>query len=134
MNLGLSVKGLELRPLLIQFMDNPPVNGALDGTLALTGTLAKPALSAKVTSPLIINKMQVDAMTLEVTAPSAEHYKLSASGRMQDFTLTVDGDIQRKGKTWAYSAVTRPVNVGQLASVLSLKLMAAISNCSEQKK
>ena len=118
-SLGLNVKGLELRPLLIQFMDKPPVNGALDGTLALTGTLAKPALSAKVTSPLIINKIQVDSLALDVSAPSAEHYKLSASGRMQDFTLAVDGDIQRKGKTWAYSAVTRPVNVGQLASVLS---------------
>ena len=118
-NLGLSVKGLELRPLLIQFMDNPPVTGALDGTLALTGTLAKPALSAKVTSPLIINKMQVDAMTLEVTAPSAEHYRLSASGRVQDFTLAVDGDIQRRGKTWAYSAATRPVDVGRLTAVLA---------------
>ncbi|MCR4817583.1 MAG: hypothetical protein K5841_01340 [Fretibacterium sp.] len=118
-SLGLSVKGLELRPLLIQFMDNPPVNGALDGTLALTGTLAKPALSAKVTSPLIINKMQVDSMALNVSAPSTEHYRLSASGRMQDFTLAVDGDLQRRGKTWVYSAATRPVNVGQLAAVLS---------------
>ncbi|MCR5346227.1 MAG: hypothetical protein K6E38_00445 [Fretibacterium sp.] len=118
-NLGLVVKGLELRPLLIQFMDKPPVQGVLDGTLALTGTLAEPALSAKVTSPLAVNKMTVDSLALKVTAPAPEHYKLSASGRMQDFVLAVDGDLQRRGGKWAYSAVTRPVNVEKLAGVLA---------------
>ncbi|MBR1672155.1 MAG: hypothetical protein IJ702_04450 [Fretibacterium sp.] len=132
-SLGLDVKGLELRPLLNQFMDKSPVDGALDGSLILKGTLAKPTLSAEVTSPLTINKMTIDAMALHVTAPSAEHYRLSASGRMQDFTLAVDADVRRKGSGWSYSVATRPVNVGQLAAVMAPEAKGMVAGAATVK-
>ena len=127
LNIALNVKGLALRPLLTRFMGSAPVGGVLDGALSFRGTLANPALILRVDSPLSVSQMIIDSMALTLTSPTANRYALSASGRMGDFKLDLDGDVKKTDKGWDYTVTTKPVDVGALLAAQSPEMKGMVS-------
>ncbi|MBQ9565585.1 MAG: hypothetical protein IJU98_08365 [Synergistaceae bacterium] len=118
-NLGLTVRGLELRPLLNRFAVNAPVGGTLNGNVNVKGTLARPTLDMKVVSPLSVSQFIIDTLSLSVRSPARDRYALAASAKIGELNLALDGDVRKQQKGWDYTFTTKPLDVAKLLAVFA---------------
>lgn len=130
LDVSVSVKGLALRPLAERFLEGAPLGGALDGSLALKGTLARPALTLRVDSPVSVNQVVIDAASLTLTSPSAGRYALTASGRKGGFALSMEGVLKRAGRAWAWAVRTEPMDLGALAAEVVPQAVGMVSGAA----
>lgn len=130
LDVALSVRGLEIKPLLRRFMDRPPVGGILNGSLGFKGTLADPRLALRLTSPLLVGQILVDEVALSARAPSRGRYALDATGKVGDFRLDIAGDVQQGKKGWAWSVETAPIDVARLIAVASPGLKGMVAGAA----
>lgn len=114
LSIALNVNGLELRPLLTRLMGSSPVGGILYGRLNFTGTLTDPVLFANITSPLTASQTLIDLVSLKLNSPAKDKYKINAVAKVADFTLDLDGNLNRKGDIWLYDINSKPLDINKL--------------------
>jgi hypothetical protein len=116
LQIGMKVKGIEIRSLLAQFGLDGGVGGYLDGFLSLRGSPLRPELALEVTSPLTIQETLVDHLMLTIISPARGKFDMDASGRLGDLALTLKGHMERNKEGWGYAAESSILDLDQLVS------------------
>lgn len=115
MNSGLDftarLKGLELKPLLLKFMETAPAYGTINAEARLKGTINKPKLDAAILSPIYSGKMEIEDIKASMTAPEPKHYSVNTKARIGNFRPEADIDIRQKGSIWTFNVDTKPLDI-----------------------
>ena len=113
MNIQGKVSRLDLKKLLMQYTGSAPVTGILQGDVALRGTVAKPALDVKLSSPVIYGNNEIHDIAVKLRAPDTNHYVVNAGARIEGFRPEADADIWNNNGIWSYNVKTHPLDVDQ---------------------
>ena len=125
-NIKMNVKNLELKPVLMAAMGSSPVTGNLNGNVNLNGTIAKPNLDLKLTSPIYANKMKIEDIAVNLKSPEQNHFAINAGARIDEFKLNADVDLKQRKDLWVYSVKTKPLDVDK-AIKMQMPDMAGIA-------
>lgn len=110
-NLNADVKDLELKPILTAAMGQAPAEGKIEGNIKLSGTIAQPELTAKLTSPIYASGQKIEDIAVKLKSPSANHYVINAGARIKKFRPEADIDIQNKNGIWVYHVDSKPLDL-----------------------
>ncbi|MBQ7154782.1 MAG: hypothetical protein IJR85_04435 [Synergistaceae bacterium] len=110
-NVQAKVSRLNLKRVLSQFMETPPVSGIIRGDIALRGSLAEPALDVKLNSPVIYGSTEIHDIAVRLRSPEANHYAVNAKARIDEFCPEADVDLRNNKGIWAYHVKTKPLDV-----------------------
>ncbi len=121
-NLKMDVKGVELRPILKQFAENPGVGGVLNGSLSFTGSIVRPEVTLRVDSHLTVMETIVDRLVLSVQSPRQNQFILHVSGKLGALQIAAKGDIKQEAKGLNYVFVTEPLDINKILSLKNPKM------------
>lgn len=110
-NIDASVKHLDLKALLKNFMDKAPVEGVIDAKAGVTGSLSQPTAHLKLTKPILYQKSEIHDIAVSVKSPSENHFVMKAGARINNFKPESDIDIQIKPDGIYYVVDTKPLDV-----------------------
>jgi hypothetical protein len=120
-------KGIDIRALLAQFGVDGGVGGLLDGSLSFRGSLMRPELVVKVTSPLTVKETLLDNLTATVVSPARGKFDMNATAYMGELALTVKGHMERNEKGWGYAVESGLLDLDQLVSAKVPSMKGKIS-------
>lgn len=110
-NIDATVRHLDLKALLKNFMQKAPVEGVIDARAGVTGTLSQPTATLQLTRPVLYQKSEIHDIALRVRSPEANHYVMNAKARINNFKPESDIDVQIKKDGIYYTADTKPLDV-----------------------
>lgn len=106
-----SVKHFDLKKVLTAAMGSSPVDGVIDATAKVTGTIAKPEGEIKITRPIFYGTTEIRDVFAKLNSPEANHYKIHAGARVENFKPEADIDIQNKNGVLSYRIDTKPFDI-----------------------
>ena len=111
LNFQARVMRLDLKKLLTQFTGSAAASGMIRGDIALTGTIAKPALDVNLGSPVIVGENEINDIAVKLRTPQVNHYTVNAKARINDFRPEANVDLRNNGGIWSYSVNTTPLDI-----------------------
>ena len=121
-----NVKHFNIKPVLVSAMGSAPVTGVIDAVARVNGTIAKPEADLKITRPIYYGKTEIKDIAVKLKSPSANHYKINAGARVENFKPEADIDVQERGGVWSYRVDTKPLDINS-AIETQMPTMAGIA-------
>ena len=106
-----SVKHLDLKALLKNFMQKAPVEGVIDAIAGVTGTLEQPTAYLQLTRPVLYQKSEIHDIAVSVKSPEPNHFLINSKARINNFKPESDIDIQIKDDGIYYAVDTKPLDI-----------------------
>ncbi len=110
-NIDTTVKHLDLKALLKNFMQKAPVEGVIDARAGVTGTFAQPTAYLQLTRPVLYQKSEIHDIAVSVRSPEPNHFLMTGKARINNFKPESDIDIQIKKDGIYYTVDTKPLDV-----------------------
>ena len=111
MNIDASLKHLDLKKLLKNFMEKPPVEGVIDAKAGLTGTFGQPAVNVVLTKPVLYEKSEINDIAVKVKSPHPNHFLINAKARINNFKPESDIEVRIKDGIVSYVVDTKPLDI-----------------------
>lgn len=106
-----TIKHLDLKALLKNFMQKAPVEGMIDAVAGVTGTIDQPTAYLKLTKPVLYQKSEVHDIAVSVRSPEPNHFLINGKARVDHFRPESDIDIQIKDDGIYYTVNTKPLDI-----------------------
>ncbi|MBR2208180.1 MAG: hypothetical protein IJ859_05150 [Synergistaceae bacterium] len=106
-----NLKHLNIKKILAQAMGSSPVDGVIDATASVKGTIAKPEGELKITRPIFYGNNEIRDIAVKLNSPEANHYKINAGARIEKFKPEVDIDVKQKDGIFTYRVDTKPLDI-----------------------
>ncbi len=110
-DINTTVKHLDLKALLKNFMEKAPVEGVIDAVAGVTGTFEQPTAFLKLTRPVLYQKSEIHDIAVTVNSPEPNHYLINGKARVDNFKPESDIDIQIKDDGIYYAVDTKPLDI-----------------------
>ena len=110
-NLEANLKHFDVKKVLVSAMGSSPVDGVIDATANLKGTLAKPEGELKLTRPIFYGKQEIKDIAVKLKSPEANHYRINARAKIASFRPEADIDVKQNGGIWSYRVDTKPLDI-----------------------
>ena len=110
-NFSATLKHLNIKKMLASFMGSSPVDGAIDATASIKGSLAKPEGEIKITRPIFYGNNEFRDIAMKLNSPEDNHYKINAGFRVENFKPEADIDIKQKNGIFTYRIDTKPLDI-----------------------
>ena len=130
LNINANVRRLELKTLLAQFMEKPPVTGELRGNISVKGTLAQPQAEIKLSEPLYYGIIKIENIALKLKAPEENHYVINAKLRAKNFTPELDIDLKQSGSNYLYDIRTNPLDINKAIEVQTASMQGILKGAA----
>ena len=108
-----NVKHFNLKKILTDVMGSSPVEGVIDATLKAAGTIAEPEGELKIARPIFYGKTEINDISAKLNSPEANHYKIHAGARVENFKPEADIDLQNRDGVWLYRVDTNPLDINR---------------------
>ena len=112
MDIDTTLKHLDLKALLKNFMEKPPIEGAIDARAGIRGSLSQPVLDLQLTRPILYGKSEINDVALKVRSPQQNHFMITAKARIDKFSPESDIDIKIRNGVVDYVVDTKPLDIG----------------------
>ena len=106
-----AVKNLNLKAILKNFMEKPPVDGIIDAKAGVTGTLSQPTAHLILTKPILYQKSEIHDIAVSVKSPEPNHFLINAKARIDNFKPKSDIDIRIRDDGIYYAVNTKPIDI-----------------------
>ena len=106
-----NLKHLNIKKIVAQAMGSSPVDGVIDATASVKGTIAKPEGELKITRPIFYGNNEIRDIAVKLSSPEANHYKINAGARIEKFKPEVDIDVKQKDGIFIYRVDTKPLDI-----------------------
>ncbi len=133
LNVNANVRNLELKSLLAQFMEKPPVTGELRGNITVNGTFAQPVAQLKLSEPLYYGILRIDDIALKLRAPEENHYVINAKLRAKNFKPEVDIDVIQRNNSYVYDIKTKPLDLDNAIEVQTPSMTGIVKGSATVK-
>ena len=133
LNINANVRNLELKSLLAQFMEKPPVTGEIRGNITVNGTIAQPVAQIKLSEPIYYGIIRVDDIALKLRAPEENHYVINAKLRAKNFKPEVDIDVLQRNNSYVYDVRTKPLDLNNAIEVQTPSMTGIVKGAATVK-
>lgn len=106
-----TIKHLDLKALLKNFMQKAPVEGVIDAIAGVTGTIDQPTAYLKLTRPVLYQKSEIHDIAVSVRSPEPNHFLINGKARVDNFKPESDIDVQIKDDGIYYTVNTKPLDI-----------------------
>ncbi|MBQ9420008.1 MAG: hypothetical protein IJU31_06515 [Synergistaceae bacterium] len=106
-----NVKHFNIKPVLIAAIGTAPITGVVDAVAKVNGTIAKPEADLKITRPLYYGTMEIEDIAVKLNSPSANHFKINAGAKIENFKPEADIEVKESGGIWSYRVDTKPLDI-----------------------
>ena len=111
LNIDAALRHLNLKALLRNFMDKPPVEGVIDAKAGIRGTISQPYADFELTRPVFYGKTEINDIAAKVRSPRPNNYRINARARVGNFKPEADIDLKLNGGVVAYQVDTKPLDI-----------------------
>ena len=110
-NLSANVKHFDIKKALSAAMGTSPVDGLIDASANVRGTIANPEAELKIARPIFYGKNEIRDISVKLNSPELNHYKINAGARIANFKPEADIDVKQNAGVWFYRVDTKPLDI-----------------------